>query len=76
MSIETIKTLQREILKLNKELKNEKKKYDKLYRTTLEISKDFIKYTEKYPNHDINDATDPLNLININYAEIETFNFD
>ena len=35
-----------------------------------------MKYTEKYPNHDINDDTDPLNLININYDDIESFNFD
>ena len=76
MSIETIKTLQREILKLRKDLTNEKQRYDKLYIATLEISKDYMKYTEKYPNRDINDDTDPLNLININYDDIESFNFD
>ncbi len=76
MSTESVETLKCEILKLKKDLKNEKQRYDKLYKTTLEISTDFMKYTEKHPNHDPNDDTDALNLIKLNYDDIQSFNFD
>ena len=76
MSTERVETLKSEILKLKKDLKNEKQRYDNLYKTTLEISNDFMKYTEKHPNHDPNDDTDALNLIKLNYDDIRSFNFN
>ena len=76
MNIETVKTLKQEIVKLKKDLKNEKERYNKLYKATLEISNDFMKYTEQYPNHDPMDDTDGLNLIKHNYDDIKSFNFD
>ena len=76
MNIETVKTLKQEIVKLKKDLKNEKERYNKLYKATLEISNDFMKYTEQYPNHDPMDDIDGLNLIKHNYDDIKSFNFD
>ena len=76
MSTDANKELKREIVKLKKDLRNEKRRYDKLYKTTLEISNDFMKYTERHPNHDPMDDTDGLNLIKLNYDDIESFNFD
>ena len=45
MSTDANKELKREIVKLKKDLENEKRRYDKLYKTTLEIANDFMKYT-------------------------------
>ena len=42
MSTDATKELKREIVKLKKDLKNEKRRYDKLYKTRLEISNDFM----------------------------------
>ena len=75
MSTETVKTLKQEILKLKKDLNHEKQRYDNLYRTTLEISNDFMKYAEKYHRNSSNDANG-LEMIKINYDDIESFNFD
>ena len=76
MSTDANNELKREIVKLKKDRKNEKRRYDKLYKTTLEISNDFMKYTERHPNHDPMDDADGLNLIKLNYNNIESFNFD
>ena len=67
----TISHLKREIANLKKDIENEKMRYEKLYKATLEISKDYMKYTEQYPNrHD-----DVFDLINIDFKDIKPFDF-
>ena len=73
MSTETVRTLKQEILKLKKDLNHEKQRYDNLYRTTLEISNDFMKYAEKYHRNSSNDG---LDMIKINYDDVESLSFD
>ena len=73
MSTETVKTLKQEILKLKKDLNHEKQRYDNLYRTTLEISNDFMKYAEKYHRNSSNDVHG-MDMIKMKY--VESFSFD
>lgn len=70
----TISHLKREIANLKKDLENEKIRYEKLHKATLEISRDFMHYTEQNPNRDSDD--DVFNLIKINFNDIESFDFN
>lgn len=70
----TISHLKREIANLKKDLENEKIRYEKLHKATLEISRDFMQYTEQNPNRDSDDHV--FNLIKINFNDIESFDFN
>ena len=71
----TISQLKKEIANLKKDLVNEKIKYEKLHKATLEISRDFMKYTERNPNRDLSDD-DVFNLIKMNFNNTKSFDFN
>ena len=66
---EKIKYLEDQVKSLKEQLEMEKncakidrildkEKYDKMYNTTLHISRDFLKYVEEHPNDDNDDGYD------------------
>lgn len=81
---EKIKYLENQVKSLKEKLEMEicsakidslldKEKYDKLYDTTLHISRDFLKYVEDHPNDDDNDGYDSDDtMVSIN----EFFNYN
>ena len=52
-----------------------KMKYDKMYRTTLQISRDFLKYVEAHPDDDDNDSDSDSDsdITMINLVSIDDF---